>query len=152
MYATPGVHPYVLPFGVLHDETDRGPLWDPILNSHTYTFNLSTNKLLASNITPEAPTRWFYYAGHWGDKFYPLTDSRQYTFAGQFHYVNGPLGPIFKNLGRRTVCQSWGVCDLRDNLDDESVPTRIEIGEGDDWDDDNAVRPPTLHLEEHEGL
>ena len=31
MYATPGLHPYILPWGLLHDQTDRGPLWDPSL-------------------------------------------------------------------------------------------------------------------------
>lgn len=105
MYATPGFHPYILPLGILHDLTDRGPLWDPLLNSHTYTYDHLTDDLRASNITPQAPTNWFYFAGHWGDKFYPLDDARQYEFAGQYHYVSGPLGPRFKNLGRRKVCQ-----------------------------------------------
>lgn len=105
MYATPGAHPYVLPFGILHDQTDRGPLWDPLLNSHTYTYSPHKDDLRASNVTPRAPVEWFYYAGHWGDKYYPLNDERQYEFAGQYHYVTGPLGPRFKNLNRRKVCQ-----------------------------------------------
>lgn len=105
MYASPGAHPYILPLGILHDQTDRGPLWDPLLNSHTYTYNHLTDDLRASNKTPEAPTEWFYFGGHWGDKVYPLADSRQYGFARQYHYVSGPLGPRFKNLGRRKVCQ-----------------------------------------------
>lgn len=105
MYATSGVHPYILPLGILHDQTDRGPLWDPVLNSHTYTYDYLSDDLRASNITPQAPTEWFYFGGHWGDKFYPLNDPRQYHFAGQYHYVTGPLGPRFKNLGRRKVCQ-----------------------------------------------
>lgn len=104
MYATPGTHAYILPWGLLHDETDRGPLWDPILNSHSYTYDYVNDHLRASNFTPHAPTEWFYFNGHWGDKFYPLSDSRQYRFAGQYHYVNGPLGPRFKDLGRRKVC------------------------------------------------
>ena len=104
MYATPGVHPYILPWGVLHDETDEGPLWDPALNAHSYTYNYVNDELRSSNFTPKAPTEWFYYTGHWGDKFYPLSDSRQYRFAGQYHYVNGPVGPRFKSLGRRRVC------------------------------------------------
>jgi hypothetical protein len=105
MYATPGVHPYILPLGILHDDTDRGPLWDPLLNYHAYVYNHLTDDLRASNITPGAPTEWFYFAGRWGDKVYPLEDSRQYRFAMQYHYVSGPLGPRFKNLGRRKVCQ-----------------------------------------------
>jgi hypothetical protein len=104
MYATSGLHPYILPWGILHDETDKGPLWDPTLNSHTYTYDHRNDTLRSSTLTPKAPTGWFFFAGHWGDKFYPLGDKRQYRFAGQYHYVNGPLGPRFKNLGRRKIC------------------------------------------------
>ncbi|KAL5337851.1 hypothetical protein BJX70DRAFT_221296 [Aspergillus crustosus] len=106
MYATPGVHAYVLPWGLLHDQTDRGPLWDPLLNSHMYTYDHVNDTLRASTLNPSAPTEWFYFNGHWGDKFYPLGDHRQYRFAGQYHYVNGPLGPRFKHLDRQKVCQS----------------------------------------------
>jgi len=113
MYATPGSHPYVLPLGVLHDQTDRGPLWDPSLNLHSYTYNLQNGALLASNHTPQAPTNWFYYGGRWGDRAYPTSDKRQYQFAGQYHYVSGPLGARFKNLGRAAVCQGRGKCDIR---------------------------------------
>lgn len=105
MYAMPGVHPYILPLGILRDITDRGPLWDPLLNSHTFTYDAHTDELRASNFTPNAPTQWFYFAGHWGDKVYPLNDKRQYEFFGQYHYVTGPLGPRFKNLGRKKMCQ-----------------------------------------------
>lgn len=104
MYATPGTHPYILPWGILHDQTDRGPLWDPSLNSHAYTYDFKADVLRASNITPSAPTEWFDFAGHWGDKYYPLNDRRQYRFAGQYHYVNGPNGPKFKSLDRKKIC------------------------------------------------
>lgn len=106
MYATAGQHPYILPWGILHDETDKGPLWDPALNCHTYTYDYRNDTLRASTLTPKAPTEWFFFAGHWGDKFYPLGDKRQYRFAGQYHYVNGPLGPRFKNLSRKKICGS----------------------------------------------
>ncbi|KEF52215.1 uncharacterized protein A1O9_11842 [Exophiala aquamarina CBS 119918] len=104
MYSTPATHPYILPWGILHDLTDRGPLWDPALNAHAYTYDHKNDTLRSSNLTPEAPTEWFNFAGHWGDKFYPLNDRRQYRFVGQYHYVNGPLGPKFKNLGRKKIC------------------------------------------------
>jgi len=104
MYATPGSHPYILPWGILHDETDRGPLWDPALNSHAYTYDYKNDTLRSSNLTPNAPTGWFHFAGHWGDKFYRLSDKRQYRIAGQYHYVNGPIGPKFKNLDRKKIC------------------------------------------------
>ncbi|KAL4885359.1 hypothetical protein BJY04DRAFT_180742 [Aspergillus karnatakaensis] len=106
MYATPGTHHYVLPGNLLFDRTDRGPLWDPLLNSHMYTYDHVNDELRASTRNPTAPTEWFYFNGHWGDKFYPLGDHRQYRFAGQYHYVNGPLGPRFKHLDRHKVCQT----------------------------------------------
>ncbi|OJJ43297.1 hypothetical protein ASPZODRAFT_74659, partial [Penicilliopsis zonata CBS 506.65] len=105
MYAMPGTHSYILPWGLLHDQTDRGPLWDPLLNSQSYTYDTVTETLRASTFTPHAPTEWFFFNGHWGDKFYPLGDRRQYRFAGQYHYVNGPLGPQHKHLDRGHVCQ-----------------------------------------------
>ncbi|KAE9964217.1 hypothetical protein BLS_008538 [Venturia inaequalis] len=105
MYATPGVHTYVLPFGLLHDVTDRGPLWDPVLNLQAFTYDYKKDVLRSSNLNPKAPTDWFFFWGHWGDKFYPLNDRRQYRFAGQYHYVNGPMGPRFKRLGRKRICQ-----------------------------------------------
>ncbi|KAH7026419.1 uncharacterized protein B0I36DRAFT_330632 [Microdochium trichocladiopsis] len=39
MYATPGDHPYVLPFKMLRDVTDRGPLWDPAQNFRSYWYD-----------------------------------------------------------------------------------------------------------------
>jgi hypothetical protein len=105
MYATPGMHPYVLPWGILHDQTDRGPLWDPALNSYAYTYETKNETLRPSNLSPNAPTGWFHYHGRWGDKFYPLGDRRQYRFAGQYHYGNGPTGPKFKHLDRVKVCE-----------------------------------------------
>lgn len=121
MYATPGFQPYILPFGVLHDQTNRGPLWDPALNTLSYTYNYTSDTLLPSTLNPSAPSEWFYFNGHWGDKSYPLSDPRQYEFVGEFHYVSGPLGPRFKNLGRTKVCQGryTDPCDVRNWLPPE---------------------------------
>ncbi|KAL9046126.1 MAG: hypothetical protein Q9214_000956 [Letrouitia sp. 1 TL-2023] len=146
MYATPGGHPYVLPFGLLQDTTDRGPLWDPALNALTYTYDYKSDSLRASNLTPEAPIEWFYFNGHWGDKAYPLDDSRQYSFVGQHHYVDGPLGPRFKHLGRRKVCQGpfEDACTIHNWL----PPERLRYWEGpgpgeerEDWNGDERDPP-----------
>jgi len=59
---------------------------------------------------------WWWFSGHWGDKFYALGDVRQWRFVGQYHYVNGPFGPRWKNLGRSKVCQSHGECRIVDSL------------------------------------
>lgn len=39
MYAVPGNHPYVLPFQMLKDVTDKGPLWDPAKNNLAYFYD-----------------------------------------------------------------------------------------------------------------
>jgi hypothetical protein len=134
MYAQPGKHPYVLPFGLLADVTDKGPLWDPALNYLAYHLNTSiTHGVDAKSVTnplvttmqeslqpaatnPGAPVGWWWFKGHWGDKFYDLNDLRQWRFVGQYHYVNGPLGPRYKNLGRSRVCQSRGTCRIVNSL------------------------------------
>ncbi|KAF9701899.1 hypothetical protein EKO04_001110 [Ascochyta lentis] len=143
MYGTAGVHPYVLPGGILHDVTDRGPLWDPTMNMYSYTYDYQRDHLATSNLTPGAPIGFFYFGGHWGDKFYPLSDPRQYRFLGQYHYVNGPLGPRFKNLGRQQICQGNGDCILKDTLDGKRqrrMRRYPQVGEGEQMTEDDAKR------------
>lgn len=150
MYAASGSHPYILPLGLLRDATSRGPLWDPAQNIHSFTYNPVTDNLRASSLTPLSPTPWFYFNGHWGDKFYPLTDSRQYGLIGEYHYVTGPLGPRFKHLGRRHVCQGLDQdpCPVRTILpaegEEDEVRFGVGVGEGEDWSDRKALRPPGL--------
>ena len=119
MYAAPGLHPYILPWGLLHDQTDRGPLWDPAQNAQSYVYDVANQSIRASTLNPRSPTGWLDYAGHWGDKYYSLSDPRQYRLAGQYHYVNGPTGPKFKRLGREGVCQARGLCRIREWLGGE---------------------------------
>lgn len=147
MYATPGRHSYILPFGLLADVTDKGPLWDPAHNYLAYHYNTSithdvdarylpnetssstmlkltsvhglddtTSSIEPAACNPSAPISWWWYAGRWGDKFYELHDWRQWRFVGQYHYVNGPFGPRFKNLGRENVCQSGSECRIVKDL------------------------------------
>ena len=119
MYAFPGDHPYVLPFSMLKDETDRGPLWDPAKNTYSYTYDYVADKkygqdkreanrtsLQPTAENPEAPTSWFHFGGPWGDETYALSDARQWRLFGQYHYITGPQGPKFKSLDRRNVCQT----------------------------------------------
>jgi hypothetical protein len=124
MYATPGDHPYVLPFKMLKDVSDRGPLWDPALNNYAYHYNYKLGKhtemdeesvdddgkkppsLVPASSNPHAPTAWFHYDGYWGDRLYTLADFRQWRLFGQYHYVTGPTGPKYKQLDRSKVCQT----------------------------------------------
>ncbi|KAK5115565.1 hypothetical protein LTR62_001224 [Meristemomyces frigidus] len=145
MYATSGLHPYILPWGLLHDQTDRGPLWDPLQNLKSFIYDPATHTSKSSTLNPLAPTDWLDYAGHWGDKYYPLGDPRQYRFAGQYHYVNGPTGPVFKRLGRTDVCQNKGFCNVRRWLGREQGNTR-EMKKG------HKARPADGEEDEEAGL
>ncbi|EFX02407.1 vacuolar sorting-associated protein [Grosmannia clavigera kw1407] len=143
MYAVPGNHPYVLPFQMLKDVTDKGPLWDPAKNNLAYHYDYvigeneagsnedidegddeseisdnsgdddgdDTTSPLLTSLTPaasnpDAPTSWFHFTGTWGDELYELGDKRQWRLFGQYHYITGPVGPKFKNLQRKKVCQT----------------------------------------------
>ncbi|KAK3493568.1 hypothetical protein B0T13DRAFT_312838 [Neurospora crassa] len=132
MYATPGLHPYVLPFKLLKDVTDRGPLWDPALNHYSYWYDYEAGlnetespsspqspylgnpsdppkeytSLVPAADNPKAPTSWFHFEGAWGDDVYSLADYRQWRLFGEYHYIVGPLGPKFKYLERSKVCQT----------------------------------------------
>ena len=147
MYATAGMQPYILPLGLLHDTTSRGPLWDPALNFHSYSYYPPADTLIPSTLTPHSPTEWFFFNGKWGDKSYPLSDHRQYGLVGEYHYVNGPLGPRFKHLNRRKVCQGRyeDPCVIKHWLEAADVPIGISPGEGDDWPTgEPELMPPAI--------
>lgn len=131
MYALPGTHPYILPFHLLKDETDKGPLWDPALNNYAYHYDYTLESpkeddelgalrkpesLIPAASNPNAPTSWFHFEGRWGDRVYALADIRQWRFFGQYHYVSGPRGPKFKRLGRSKICQTER-CRLKHEMD-----------------------------------
>ncbi|OAA65893.1 vacuolar sorting-associated protein [Niveomyces insectorum RCEF 264] len=148
MYALPGMHPYVLPFKMLRDETDKGPLWDPAKNHLAYHYDYVADQewpsrcgggrkygktenehddgtvpvpvphtsLVPASSNPNASTGWFHFWGFWGDDLYPLGDRRQWRLFGQYHYVTGPDGPKFKNLGRVKVCETMH-CRILYSLD-----------------------------------
>jgi hypothetical protein len=129
MYASPGLHPYVLPFKLLKDITDKGPLWDPALNNYAYWFDYEVDRDEDKNSTvrertsltpaasnPDLPTSWFHFEGFWGDDVYPLNDLRQWRLFGEYHYTTGPLGPKAKWLDRRKVCQTEK-CTIVDSIE-----------------------------------
>jgi len=129
MYASPGMHPYVLPFKLLKDITDKGPLWDPSLNNYAYWYDYEVNQDEQGNSTVEEqtslvpaasnadlPTSWFHFEGSWGDDIYPLSDPRQWRLFGEYHYITGPLGPKAKRLERRKVCQTEK-CTIVDSIE-----------------------------------
>ena len=112
------MHPYVLPFKMLKDLTDKGPLWDPALNNYAFWYDYEVDRkeennppdqertsLVPAATNPHLPTSWFHFKGYWGDETYSLADKRQWRVFGEYHYATGPTGPKFKNLERRKVCQ-----------------------------------------------
>ncbi|AET37472.1 uncharacterized protein Ecym_1225 [Eremothecium cymbalariae DBVPG len=119
-YPSIGQYAHDIPFffSPLSDFTDRGTLWDPAMNFYAYTYNGST-------ATPHGDTEkrigtdWLYFQGHWGDKKYPWNDKRQRWFFMQWKFIEGPVGPLCKNLERETVCQKikltnfWRGCLIR---------------------------------------
>jgi hypothetical protein len=132
MYALPGNHAYVLPFKLLKDVTDKGPLWDPALNNYAYHYDYTKEEdhdpeakheplsLIPAASNPHAPTSWFHYRGRWGDEVYSLADPRQWRLFGQYHYVTGPNGPRFKTLNRGKMCQRQN-CKILYNLDPKNT-------------------------------
>jgi hypothetical protein len=89
-------------------------------NTLTYPGSLipdpQANTLTPSSLTPDAPTSWFYYTGHWGDQALPNSDPRQYHFFKEKAYGSGPLGPRFKALGRKMVCPHENDCVILHDL------------------------------------
>lgn len=124
-YPSTGQHAHDLPWSILSDFTDRGPLWNPKMNYLAYTFDPSSNELTYAN--GSVPFReakygdWLMYDGTWGDALLNETDSRQVWAPSPFEwrYIDGPTGPLTKHLERISPCQSakwwnfWSGCNVR---------------------------------------
>lgn len=128
-YVSVGQHPHDLPYGILSDFTDRGPLWDPTRNYLGYTFDGNFVYPVAKNFNSKHTGReieygnWLSYVGHWGDKQLADSDSRQkYLFIGGHRYIDGPTGPLMKNIVRLKPCERhkwwnfWDGCNVRENI------------------------------------
>lgn len=128
-YVSVGQHPHDLPYAILSDFTDRGPLWNPTKNYLSYTFDGSKVTPGTTNRNPHHVDRelkyhnWLKYSGCWGDKQIPDDDKRQkYLFIGGHRYIDGPRGPLMKNLLRLKPCERhkwynfWAACSVRENI------------------------------------
>ncbi|KAF2195553.1 hypothetical protein K469DRAFT_544849 [Zopfia rhizophila CBS 207.26] len=120
LFPTPGLHDHTipnlsLPFALLLvDETDAGPIYDPLLSAYYYQYHPSPSSSPASPKTDQkggtftaydssTPVNYFYFRGRWGDEQYPDTDKRQQQLVGNRKYVGGPTGPADKQLNRKNV-------------------------------------------------
>ncbi|EDO15919.1 hypothetical protein Kpol_480p6 [Vanderwaltozyma polyspora DSM 70294] len=106
-YASTGQHPHDVPFFFmpLSDFTDRGPMWDPVLNYYSYVFD-GTNIIPSSEKEEKLGIQWLQYHGTWGDKQLAWKDPRQRWCPVQWKYIDGPTGPLYKNIERMSLCQS----------------------------------------------
>lgn len=132
-YSSPGRHPHDIPGHMLSDYTDAGDLWDPAANFAAYVLDLNTNTLHPANGT--VPGRelelgdWLLFDGHWGNKKLSPQDVRQQWSPFEWHLIDGPTGPLTKNLARTGVCERSKWWNL---LKTCHVRKSINIGEG--WD------------------
>lgn len=125
-YVSVGQHPHDLPLEILSDFTDRGPLWNPSRNYLGYTYDGNVAIPVKENSNPKHTGRelgygnWLEFKGHWGDKQLEDDDPRQVnSFIGGYKYINGPTGPLMKNVLRLSPCERskwwniWSGCKVR---------------------------------------
>lgn len=128
-YVSVGQHPHDLPYEILSDFTDRGPLWDPTKNYLGYSYDGDFVYPAKENANHKHTGReldyddWLSFTGHWGDKQLPSDDPRQrFMLVGGHKYIDGPRGPLTKNLIRLTPCERhkwwnfWNGCNIRENI------------------------------------
>ena len=128
-YVSVGTHPHDLPYDILCDFTDRGPLWNPTKNYLGYTYDGKYVYPAENNTNAKHKGRelrygnWLTFSGHWGDKKLPDNDPRQeHSLIGGYKYIDGPLGPLKKNLLRIIPCERhkwwnfWNGCNVRENI------------------------------------
>ncbi|GEQ67080.1 hypothetical protein JCM33374_g743 [Metschnikowia sp. JCM 33374] len=128
-YVSVGTHPHDLPYQILCDFTDRGPLWNPTKNYLAYTYDGNFVYPAERNANPKHTGReldygnWLTFTGHWGDKQLESSDPRQtHSLIGGYKYIDGPRGPLKKNLLRIIPCERhkwwnfWNGCNVRQNI------------------------------------
>ena len=110
----------------MSDFTDRGGLWNPALNYLAYTYTPEDGiELKVIQANGSHPFReqeygdWLYYDGAWGDPKLDPADERQHWSPFEWKYIDGPTGPLTKNLVRLSPCQRakwwnfWSGCNVR---------------------------------------
>lgn len=125
-YPSTGQHSHDLPYAILSDFTDRGGLWNPALNYLAYTYtpenggDMEVNYANGSHPFRETKYgKWLTYNGAWGDPKLDPEDPRQHWSPFEWKYIDGPSGPLTKNLVRTSPCQRakwwnfWNGCNVR---------------------------------------
>lgn len=126
-YPSTGQHNHDLPYSILSDFTDRGGLWNPSMNYLAYTYLPieDSNDMEIGLGNGSEPFReakygkWLEYNGAWGDPKLDPSDPRQIWSPFEWKYIDGPTGPLTKNLVRISACQRakwwnfWDGCNVR---------------------------------------
>lgn len=129
-YPSTGQHSHDLPYSILSDFTDRGGLWNPSLNYLAYTYTPDENRhemklTIANGSHPFRETKygnWLEFNGAWGDPKLDPSDKRQHWSPFEWKYIDGPTGPLTKNLVRTSACQRakwwnfWNGCNVRNYI------------------------------------
>ncbi|RKF60309.1 putative vacuolar protein sorting-associated protein TDA6 [Erysiphe neolycopersici] len=118
-YATDGDHDHTipgvtLPKGLLVDHTSEGKLWDPVKSANFYTFDPASNTI---NAVDSSPVGIMNFKGRWGDAEYSGNSHGQQSFFGFKKYVDGPTGPLDKDLNRKNICPDRiQNCDIKNEI------------------------------------
>jgi len=114
--------PYV-PFGILHDSTDKGTYWDVTQNYRGYYYDVATQAFTSSGgagqgatLQAAEGTDWLKFLGKWGDAQLPTSADGQFCISTECFYSGGPTGPFDKNLGRTAVCENESDCTINDSI------------------------------------
>lgn len=128
-YVSQGQHSHDIPWHWLSDYTDRGYLWDPTKNYLAYTFDGSTVRPAnGSHDGRELEYKdWLLFDGHWGDKKLPSSDPRQHWAVFNWQMIDGPQGPLFKNLMRNKPCERHKWWNIKSSC---RVRKAINYGDG----------------------
>lgn len=110
MYAFPGPHPYVLPFQMLKDETDRGPLWDPALNNYAYFYDYNDSP------PPEDEDEGSAAAVIGDDPLLVHEESHPYPFSAAVEEAH------VKRHHNRTAKRGEAELDTDTIIDDDAIP------------------------------
>jgi hypothetical protein len=88
-----------IPFDILKDQTDKGPVWDVTKNFRGFWYNPSSGAIsIASGAGPGGANQpsegasWLNFSGFWGDKKWPTSRFGQYCVADECLMEDGPTG------------------------------------------------------------
>jgi len=108
-YTSVGRHSHDIPWHMLSDFTDRGDLWDPAKNFVAYELDIGTGVLRPGNGSVQGREQkfgdWLLFDGHWGNAALDKHDPRQQWSPFEWRMIDGPLGPLAKNLERKVPCE-----------------------------------------------